>query len=577
MRFFIYSILFILINGLSYSQTNDNITWWNPANHNFNVIEGQGWPNKVESIFDRLPKDAENNVRKAVWNLSKQSAGLLIRFKSNAEIIKVRYTVKEKLAFPHMPATGVSGVDLYVKNCDGKWLWNTEHYSFGDTIKYHFKNIALEKEFYGKGGEYHLYLPLYNQIEWLEIGTPKDAVFEPLPLRKDKPVVVYGTSIAQGACASRPGMAWTSILERKIDRPIINLGFSGNGMLEEEIINLLTEIDAKLYVLDCLPNLIPNENLTLEEVHQRIISSVEKIRKKRPTTPILLVEHAGTASLNKTTQEAFAQLKDAGISDIYLLSKPEFEFDLNCFVDGSHPSDYGMIKYALAYEKSIRNILHEPVGIFSTTKPVTQFRDKRVYDWEERHNELLKLNKENPPDICFIGNSITHFWGGNPIASIRDGEDSWNSNFEEFGIRNFGYGWDRVENVLWRVYHGELDGYSAKQVVIMLGTNNIKINTNKEIIDGLELLVEAIKHRQPHAKILMVGILPRKLKEEHVHKLNLMISQLAGKQNINYANIGTVLLNDDNKIDETLFSDGLHPNKAGYDKLAMILKKYLIK
>ena len=58
MRFFIYSILFILINGLSYSQTNDNITWWNPANHNFNVIEGQGWPNKVESIFDRLPKDA---------------------------------------------------------------------------------------------------------------------------------------------------------------------------------------------------------------------------------------------------------------------------------------------------------------------------------------------------------------------------------------------------------------------------------------------------------------------------------------------------------------------------------------
>lgn len=89
----------------------------------------------------------------------------------------------------------------------------------------------------------------------MQVGVPGNALFNPMAIREEKPIVVYGTSIAQGGCASRPGMAWPALVGRKLDRPLINLGFSGNGRLEKEVIDLIAEIDAKVYVLDCLPNL----------------------------------------------------------------------------------------------------------------------------------------------------------------------------------------------------------------------------------------------------------------------------------------------------------------------------------
>ena len=95
-----------------------------------------------------------------------------------------------------------------------------------------FLNLNANDGYHDRGREYRLYLPLYNQVTWMEVGVAKDVYFEPLPVRKEKPIVVYGTSIAQGACASRPGMAWTSILGRKMDRPLINLGFSGFGTFD---------------------------------------------------------------------------------------------------------------------------------------------------------------------------------------------------------------------------------------------------------------------------------------------------------------------------------------------------------
>ena len=188
-------------------------------------------------------------------------------------------------------------------------------------------------------------------------------VFTPLPARTEKPIVVYGTSIAQGGCASRPGMAWTAILGRKAGRPLINLGFSGEGKLEKELIDLLAEIDAKIYVLDCLPNLTGPDS-TYEETKKRITGSVNELRQKRPGIPILLVEHgsytdglintkkrASYTDLNNVMKQAFAELKSGGVKNIFLLTMNEINLDIDCTVDGSHPSDLGMLRYADAYEK----------------------------------------------------------------------------------------------------------------------------------------------------------------------------------------------------------------------------------
>lgn len=256
-RIFI-AMLFMVSFQFCFSQNEIEFKTWNPANDTMPVLEGQAWPHKVKDFYDRLPAKAELSVRKEVWNLSKNSAGLQMRFQTNATEIIIKYQVTGSIQMPHMPATGVSGVDLYSKTIDGTWLWAAGRYSFGDTVTYHFKNLSPNDQHVGNR-EYTLYLPLYNSVKWMEISVPKDAVFKPLPVRSDKPIVVYGTSIAQGGCASRPGLAWTNILGRKLDRPVINLAFSGNGRLEKELIDLLTEVDAKLYVLDCLPNLTSSD------------------------------------------------------------------------------------------------------------------------------------------------------------------------------------------------------------------------------------------------------------------------------------------------------------------------------
>src|SRR5690606_8986301 len=177
--------------------------------------------------YDRFPARAQEKVRDIVWKLSRNSTGLKVRFRSDAPEIKVKYVVSERLEMPHMPATGVSGVDLYAKDQDGKWIWSAGKYSFGDTITYHFNNLKPSKV----GREYTLYLPLYNSVKWMDISVPRQSAFVPHRPGKEKPIIVYGTSIAQGACATRPGLAWTNILDRRLDVPLINLAFSGNGKL----------------------------------------------------------------------------------------------------------------------------------------------------------------------------------------------------------------------------------------------------------------------------------------------------------------------------------------------------------
>lgn len=352
------------------AQVVKSYTWWNPERNNYSAIEGQAWPKEIKEPYDRLPARAEKTVRSAVWQLSNNAAGLMIRFNTNSPEIIIRYQVADELSLPHMPATGVSGVDLYASDNDNGWLWCGSKLAFGDTIQYHFSDLDTNNQNRIKGREYRLYLPLYNTVRWLEVGVPANNSFTTLPLRREKPIVVYGTSIAQGACASRPGMAWTAILERKLDQPLINLGFSGNGRLEKELIDLMAEINAKLFVLDCLPNLT-SPDMAPEETKKRITTSVTQLRQKRSAVPILLVEHGGYTDgtinnkrqgyytgVNKLMKQAFRELKSKGINNIYLLTKEEINLDNNCMVDGTHPNDLGMVRYAKAYYKKIRQVFH---------------------------------------------------------------------------------------------------------------------------------------------------------------------------------------------------------------------------
>lgn len=564
------------------AQPATTYQWFNPATSPFPVINGRGWQSELANPYDRLPQKAEKAVRPAVWGLSHNSAGEYIDFKTSATTIIVRYKVTGNHALPHMPATGVSGVDLYARDVNGGWRWARGKYSFGDTIEYRFSNLSLS----AKEEECRLYLPLYNTVSWINIGVPADASMTLFPTDKEKPIVLYGTSIMQGACASRPGLAWPNILGRKMDRPVINLGFSGNGQLEPPLIDLMNETDAKLFVLDCMPNLVSRSKFPGEEIRKRIIASVKSLQSKHSSVPILLVEHSGglegadmdSSMVNEFKNasnilaKTFDEMRQEGIGNIYLLTDKEIGLDLESTVDGTHPNDIGMMKHADAYESVIRKILKEEKGTTRTTMPIRQRRDFATYDFMQRHEAVLKTVKEKLPGLLVIGNSITHFWGGQPEAGINRGAVSWNKYFGSLNPVNLGFGWDRIENVLWRVYHGELDGYKAGKIVLTIGTNNLSIgDSDEDIVDGLKHLIKAIQERQPGAKLFLSGIYPRRNMEARIVTVNKKIASLATIMKTVFVNPGTLLLKPDGKIDEKLFSDGLHPNEQGYEKLGAAL------
>ena len=198
----------------------------------------------------------------------------------------------------------------------------------------------------------------------MEIGVPQDRELRFLPVTDEKPIVVYGTSIAQGACASRTGMAWTNIVHRESAYPVINLGFSGNGQLEEEMFGFLSEIDAKLFVIDCLPNMATERT---ELIYDRLLRGIAILRQKSKA-PILFVEHDyanGSSSQQnidwytgsaKEQQRAYKTLQQQGVKDLYYLSHDELGFTQDSMVEGLHPNDLGMRQYADAYLRKIHEI-----------------------------------------------------------------------------------------------------------------------------------------------------------------------------------------------------------------------------
>lgn len=574
----IYLFLWLSLFGL---PAQAQWKWIDPLQAGYPVIQNQGWSKEIGSTYARLPERAEKKVRSAVWDLSRQTAGLALYFYTNTPELKIRYQVEGALQMPHMPATGVSGLDLYRIDPDGQWQFCFGGYAFGDTIHYSY-TLEEKNRYHSHGYEYRLYLPLYNSVNYLEIGIPEGKEFRLLPQSPEKPIVLYGTSIAQGACASRPGMAWSTLLQRALDYPLINLGFSGNGQLEKDVLSFICEIDARLYILDCLPNLTGKME---KEICGRTIEAVKQIRQAH-TAPILLCEHAGYSNAgsnramqalyrqaNQECRKAFEILRKEGIPNLYYLSSEEIALPPDSWVDYVHPSDRGAAAQAKSVEKKVRDLLQLPIGKYATTRPVTQRREPDAYEWQTRHRNLLERNQKNPPRSVILGNSIIHYWGGDPDAPRRKGPQSWEDTMAPAGFRNLGCGWDRIENVLWRIYHGELDGYEAEKIVLLIGTNNLDSHTDEEIVEGIRFLLAALPSRQPKATIQLVGILPRRGKEGRIKKINRALQDVAEKAGDLYVNPGSLLLGKEGKIEESWFGDGLHPNEEGYKRIAKMIAK----
>lgn len=333
-------------------------------------MEGRGWPEEdMDRFYGRLPRKAEGIVRPPVWSLSQDSAGMLTRFQSDAPAIHVRYTLRsDRLAMAHMPATGVSGIDLYGLNSENEWRWiSVFRPSEGKSKDPKLQAGKLVDGLDPGSRAYTAYFPLYNGLEKLEFGFPAGSTVQPLTPRTEKPLLFYGTSITHGACASRPGMCHPAILGRRLDLPVLNLGFSGNGKMEPEMGALLAELDPAVYVIDCLPNMVE------AQIRERAEPLVRKLRESRPDTPIVLVEDrtydyawvkASARERHETSRSALIRAYDnliaSGVKKLSYLEGAELlGKDGEGTTDGSHPNDLGFLRQADAFEPVLRSALED--------------------------------------------------------------------------------------------------------------------------------------------------------------------------------------------------------------------------
>ena len=331
-----------------------DVTTWGVEGRAFGDLKRERW-------FDRFPAIADGKVTPAVWNLSRDSAGMMVRFKTDSAIIWADYTLfRERLNGVNMTPIGASGLDLYARDDTGHWRWV-------GVARPEKKEVRVELINSLAPGlrEYAIYLPLYNGVEKLSIGVDPAAQFAPLAPRTDKPIVFYGTSITHGASASRPGMVHTAILGRRFDRSVINLGFSGNGRMDAAVGDLLNKIDAAIYVIDCLPN------MDAAGVREKCIPLVKQLRAAHPITPIVLVEDRRFPNSwiqpkknqfhndnHAALRECFEKLKLAGVTGLYYIPGDDFlGSDTEGSTDGSHPNDLGFLRQADVMEPILRAAL----------------------------------------------------------------------------------------------------------------------------------------------------------------------------------------------------------------------------
>lgn len=320
---------------------------------------------KDQSInYVRVPDSVREVIRPELQNLATNTAGMYIRFASDASAIGAKWKATKKFNMNHMTAAGVRGMDLYTLD-NGKW---TTLGSARPAFNSHNTTTMVMTDMEPKMREYMLYLPLYDGVDSIYVGVDSAATIV-MPRvnspRAEKPIVMYGTSILQGGCANRPGRIHTSIISRMLDRQVINLGFSGNAKLDMPIATLIGQTPAAVIVVDPLPN------LKQPELEERMKPFIAEIRKYQPTTPIVLIEsplfplmrfntetNATITAKNAALRKIYEELTAAGDKNLtYIYGKDVLGDCVEGTVDNYHMTDLGFYMIANNEAPVIRELL----------------------------------------------------------------------------------------------------------------------------------------------------------------------------------------------------------------------------
>lgn len=403
-------------------------------------------------------------------------------------------------------------------------------------------------------------------------------------------------------------------------RQALGLGYSG-ARTENILWNLthgeLEHQSPKLVVLLIGTNNSDNANYpivhTAEQIADGTRAIVALLRQRLPNTKILLLRIFPRTNVYKKkdgtergdARQRFATNLRAGelvacladgqmvhyldVNHVFL--RLDGSIDPAMMPDLLHPSPAGAIAWARAMEPKIAELLGDqrrdvPAEPNSALVPVDRL-ETDSYDWNGRHAAVLKIQRQLNPEVVMIGDSITHFWAGQPECRNQRGPQAWKELFGARPVLNMGFGWDRTQNVLWRIDQGELQGLRPRWVVINIGTNNFsqtkhaRANTPEEVAQGIQAVVRRVRARSPESRIVVMGVLPRGPKptdsfRAKITALNgLLAEQLNDVPGITFLDIGAKFLQPDGHLPRSLMSDFCHPTEQGYAIWAAALKPIL--
>ncbi|WP_173003206.1 SGNH/GDSL hydrolase family protein [Chitinophaga sp. SYP-B3965] len=358
-----YLLLVLSLCAISATYAQDSARYTDATSF---MLIGKGLP--TNKPYVRLDTVQTEKFPQAVKYLSTNSAGVAVLFETNSKFIKVKWSVSHTPYHSNMTPIVHSGLDLYGKK-DGKWVWA----GVGRPVNKLDAESVIVNNMDSSLKQFMLYAPTYNALTALEIGVAPEATIR-IP---SKPgidtttrIVMYGSSIMQGASASRPGMAYPAIIARHTGWDVVNLGFSGAGKMEFAVAEVLATMKASIFVLDCMPN------PTLDEIKERGYPFIKHLLTKRPEVPVLLVESAIYESgnfdqriadvvrkKNALLTEIYTKLKQEGFKQLhYLSAKGLIGEDHEGATDGVHLNDIGFQRQAKKVQSAVQSLVKKSGG-----------------------------------------------------------------------------------------------------------------------------------------------------------------------------------------------------------------------
>ena len=298
--------------------------------------------------FRRMPESVAKATGEAVDILHKHTAGGRVRFRTDSPYITIHAKMPYVGKMPHFALTGSIGMDLY-ERVEGEEIFRktfVPKFDITDTLDGLYEG--------GDGGvrEYTLNMPLYSGVSELYIGLREGSeLLAPLPYKDKLPIVYYGSSITQGACATRPGRSYQSIIERRLQVDYHNLGFSGSARGEDPIIEYLASLPMSVFVCDYDYNAPHAAHLAA--THEKLFLAV---RATHPDTPVIFMTRP-KVYLNENDEQCLQVVRTtyenalaAGDRNVYFLSGAQLlgEAGNEGTVEGVHPNDYGFVCMAKA-------------------------------------------------------------------------------------------------------------------------------------------------------------------------------------------------------------------------------------